>query len=105
MPGPDDYDDYGADETVHRRIWGRAGPSNDAATASVVFGLIACVLFFVCAFPFLLGSIAVALGGLGFWRAQRSGVGRIASISGLTLGLVGIILGLLQQGWQWAVGR
>ena len=97
MSDSEPYDDYGTDDRHYRPVRGRAGPTNDAATASVVIGLIANVTFFVCVSPFIFGPLAAALGGLGYYRSLSLGVGRVVSLVGIALGVAAVILGLIAE--------
>jgi hypothetical protein len=82
----DEYDD-GEDYRPRRRR--RRPPGGDGyATASLVLGILACVVFCCWPFSLTLGGLGAVFGALGLKSRSR----RVA-VAGLTLSLVGLIFG------------
>lgn len=87
----DDRDDEYDDAPPRRRA--RRPEANGMATASLVVGILGCVLFFTGVLAALLGLTAVGLGVAGLSRAKSAGSGRGVSIWGIALGVLAALLG------------
>ena len=70
-------------------------PSNGAATASMVLGILGVVFLWVPVIGFVLAVLAVVFGGVGLSRANAGGGNKGQAIAGLVLGCVGIVLPML----------
>ena len=70
-------------------------PTNGAAIAALVLGILGVVLFFVPFLGLLFGIVAVILGVVGRGKVRRGEAGNsAAATAGLVLGILGVIAGL-----------
>lgn len=75
----------------------QANPTNGMATASMVTGIIAAVLFWAFGLSAIIGIVAVVLGFVALSRSKQlpGQVGKGQAIAGIVTGLVGILAGIL----------
>ncbi|MEY2452003.1 MAG: hypothetical protein QOD92_1577 [Acidimicrobiaceae bacterium] len=73
-------------------------PTNGSATAGFICGLVG---FIICLIPFgiflggVVAVVGIVFGVLGRSRAREVGVGRSQATAGLTLGIAGLVVGVL----------
>lgn len=78
-----------------------AAGKNSAGTWSLVMGIAAVILgipLVTSLFSFLAGIAAIIWGGIGLARANRYGVKRGASVAGMILGILTVLLALVWFG-------